>query len=646
MLGAGRYSLESRNKAVELTLDYAEVQSLSASSGTPIPELLKRFKAAGITGIAITENTLGDLASIGRVRYQQLSGKQDFLYSGEYSGQRTAIYFEESASDRLLSNSLFDREHGTIISRLAPDMATVIRPKYNPDSHDWMDSAPRIEVITTPAVLNTIGIGLPGDAVYMVREAGLDIVARLDNNPTITKRGIDASLSELKNQGIQRVIFSGEEVLGFRGLVPYAAEKIKALGLTYGSIEFGKQKGDARLSKELDSEFVRVHSIPIAEMATMMPSSAVERFERAVKERGIRLCYIRLMEISGENPVEDSAGFVASISQQIRQAGYTPGIAHTYGKTLQPLPLLLLIGLSIVAGTVLLLESMFSLSTLARFGLLAIGFILSAGLIMKGGNTGIQGLALLSALVFPTLGVTMLTGPYFHGYVGDKRSVFKVVGIFIGISAITLCGALMIVGLLADRSYMVKLNQFSGIKAAHMLPLLVVAFVMASGLPVLGKPFSQVRKEVSGNLRRLVNNPLFVWHVIAVFSAMIIVGFAMLRTGNDPGMGVSGLELKFRAILDQVMMVRPRTKEFLIGHPALFMGIGLLLTRRRAWGLPLLAFGMLGQVSLLNTFCHIHTPLYISILRAANGLILGLLIGLVVWRLFGQTRNSNPSNKV
>jgi len=215
--------------------------------------------------------------------------------------------------------------------------------------------------------------------------------------------------------------------------------------------------------------------------------------------------------------------------------------------------------------------------------------------------------------------------------------------LFIGLSAITLCGAILVVGLLADRAYMVKVYQFMGIKVAHLLPILFVVFIMAAGLPILGKPFSQVREEVSANIRRVVAHPLFVWHAIAVVAAMVIIGMALMRTGNDAAVGVSGIELKFRAILDKLMFVRPRTKEFLIGHPALFLGIAMLLTRRRAWGLALVAFGVLGQVSLLNTYCHIHTPLAVSVHRSLNGLILGVILGMAIWLLFGRPKHERPT---
>ncbi|MDH7570265.1 MAG: DUF5693 family protein, partial [Armatimonadota bacterium] len=82
------------------------------------------------------------------------------------------------------------------------------------------------------------------------------------------------------------------------------------------------------------------------------------------------------------------------------------------------------------------------------------------------------------------------------------------------------------------------------------------------------------------------------------------------------------------------LWVRPRTKEFLVGHPAMVVALWAALSGRRTlWGAMLL-LGTLGQVSLLNTFCHIHTPLLLSAARASIGLALGALLGLVaVWLL-------------
>jgi hypothetical protein len=56
----------------------------------------------------------------------------------------------------------------------------------------------------------------------------------------------------------------------------------------------------------------------------------------------------------------------------------------------------------------------------------------------------------------------------------------------------------------------------------------------------------------------------------------------------------------------------------LIGHPALILSFVLAARGRRSWAFPLFLVGAIGQVSLLNTFCHLHTPLVASLWRAGH----------------------------
>jgi hypothetical protein len=49
--------------------------------------------------------------------------------------------------------------------------------------------------------------------------------------------------------------------------------------------------------------------------------------------------------------------------------------------------------------------------------------------------------------------------------------------------------------------------------------------------------------------------------------------------------------------------------------------------RRRVLALCLLVCAGIGQVDVLNTYCHAHTPVLLSLLRTANGLLLGVIVG-------------------
>jgi hypothetical protein len=128
-------------------------------------------------------------------------------------------------------------------------------------------------------------------------------------------------------------------------------------------------------------------------------------------------------------------------------------------------------------------------------------------------------------------------------------------------------------------------------------------------------------------LQRFLDQPVLVRFAALGFVGLIFMAVWMARTGNEPGVGVSDLELKFRALLEQALVARPRTKEFVVGHPAFLLAGFLAVKGHPAWAVPLILLGMVGQTSMLNTFCHIHTPLALSVLRTFNGLWLGVLIG-------------------
>ena len=117
--------------------------------------------------------------------------------------------------------------------------------------------------------------------------------------------------------------------------------------------------------------------------------------------------------------------------------------------------------------------------------------------------------------------------------------------------------------------------------------------------------------------------------LIALAAFLLIVA----RTGNDSGVGASGPEMKLRALMDHIFPARPRTKEFLLGHPAFVLAIAWWWRGRRRLAIPAFVVGSIGQASLLNTFCHIHTPLIISLWHGIGGLVLGVGVGVGLFLL-------------
>jgi len=110
-----------------------------------------------------------------------------------------------------------------------------------------------------------------------------------------------------------------------------------------------------------------------------------------------------------------------------------------------------------------------------------------------------------------------------------------------------------------------------------------------------------------------------------------LVGYVIVRTGNAPASWKHPFEQAIRDGLERWLMIRPRFKEFAVGHPLMLLGLAQLRSRRdtgRAW----IWLGMMGQVSIINTFCHLHSPLVLAIGRSLSGAILGWFIGCVLAR--------------
>jgi hypothetical protein len=186
---------------------------------------------------------------------------------------------------------------------------------------------------------------------------------------------------------------------------------------------------------------------------------------------------------------------------------------------------------------------------------------------------------------------------------------------------------------------MVKAEQFVGVKIAHFGPVALVGGYLVARL--MGS-------------RSALRSPVTWLQGAVCLVILAAVALMAVRTGNENPSAVSDLELRLRSFLEAFFLVRPRTKEFLIGHPALFAGIALLAANA-SWGVGvrptwvtgmatlLLTLGAIGQTSIVNTLCHLHTPLAVGLARVGVGLVVGGIIGALVWafaRRYARTAES------
>lgn len=616
-----RHRVEAANRRVEVAVDFGEVQLLADAARLPVSRLLGSLREAGVTSAAVTEDTLATLAERGQVAPFTRAGSTLLRTSGPELAERIA---------RGLA------ERGFVVERVGRE----VTPGENLTFVTAAGSGTVYRVQAAFPSLRMVGVGLDPAAVRQVHEAGLECVARIWSFPGADARTMGQVLQSLAPAS-STVVFAGMEVFGWRGKHEEAAAAFRASGLRYGQIEFGKQRGDDRLGSALKGEYIRVHSISEGEMAQVDEREAVDRFARAARERNIRLLYVRMLTFAGEDAVAANLAYLRRIESAVARRGEMAfGPARLFSSPSVPVWAPLLAAAAIGAAAGLLLGRLLALSAVAAAGMGFAGAAAAVLLTAFGDDIGRKLVALAAACVFPTMACLRreLLDPPVDA--GRTRAVAMALWGLLAISAVSFAGALCVVALFSSLPFLMRADQFSGIKLAHAVPVLAIAAVAAVGLPKAGE--GDKWRGVRERWRAMLDEPVKAGLLLAGLIALLVLAFALARTGNEPATGVSGLELKFRALLDRVLPVRPRTKEFLFGHPLMALGLGLWWLGGRTWGRWLLVAGVIGQVSLLNTFCHFHTPLWLSFVRAASGLVLGGMVGAALVALAGRRRAGGP----
>lgn len=615
-----RHRAEARYRAVELVVDYEQLHAMASATGHPTPQALIDFRAAGIRGVALTEEVLQDLPETGRVRFLPGSHRATGEGPGIVEIPEAELYRRVRAGlERWLPQVVPARW----VSQGGIQFVGPGGQSFEVPFARWSD-------------LEKVPIGLSPQELREVRQAHLDPVARLYNFIGATPISIRSTLATASAQGVRTVIFAEEEVLGFQGRIEDTASALRETGIRYGSVEFGKQRGDEALSSHALDQLIRVHSISAAEMSRLSPSAAIDRYSRGAEERNIRICYVRLTSSAGRDPYRDNLRYVHALSSTLELDGFALTVARPLGewRVNAPVKRTLRAGVGAAVGAAFVMLVACCVQTRRKAQVWpAVLCALAGAAGMQLGTTAQKAVALAAAIILPTLAFALLPQPLRTLELEQparRHPIGSALVQFLVMCGISIAGGLLVAAALSERPFMLKVESFAGIKLAHVVPLIAVAVYYVLGLGA-DRSWTDLCEGAVHRYRSLVGQPLLVGQAFAFFGGVAVLAILVVRTGNEPGVGVSDLEMHFRTLLEQ-HLVRPRTKEFLVGHPALLLGLwaaGLPAWRRFA--LPLMLVGAIGQASIVNSFCHIHTPILTSVLRTINGIWLGAAIGLLLF---------------
>jgi Family of unknown function (DUF5693) len=624
-VGVRRERHEHRANRVEIVMDDADFQSLARSYAYDQRAFLIALRRAGLTSLAVQEELGGQVST----------SPSAALYSGPaLLDQAKLTGFHDPVFARLAVHGIRSDE----VYLLAYDRATAYRYtqqlslKFSPGAVRLLRrSDPAVFAIRTQAdYFSSIGLGLPDDRVALARAMALKLVPRLQNDERFKQPEISLALKEaVQYHDAHTVIFFGlrNQVLGYPDAIDATAKTMRADNVDFGTIETydvrQNQAGSESLAADLPDRTVRVQAISKTEQDKLRPEEIVQRYDLGVRERNVRVVYLRpyAHQWAGRSIEATNVELVSRIASGVRAAGLRVGIASPFERFVTRPWEIALASLAVPAVVLLLL---------AEFGIgdrrWLIAFVAVDLLLVLGGfalhhdMAARKALALLGAIAFPVAGFAAIA-PVF----AQARAPSTGAAVLDGIrtvavaTLVTLCGALVVVGLLSTPLTMLEVDRFSGVKLVLAVPplacLLLYLFTPRWGSKLTVKELSE--------------SPVTV---LALVLAVVLLGAGYLvltRSGNQTDIAPSSLELALRAHLTTILQVRPRFKEFVVGFPALMLAAALLPGHRARWGwLLALAIGV-GLGDVVDTFSHLHTALLVSLLRLVNGAVLGIVIGAV-----------------
>jgi hypothetical protein len=202
------------------------------------------------------------------------------------------------------------------------------------------------------------------------------------------------------------------------------------------------------------------------------------------------------------------------------------------------------------------------------------------------------------------------------------------VGTLVVSVAIALLGGLFSAAPISSIPYMLEIDIFRGVKVAQLLPM---AFYVLAFLAFFG--YGESKKKVGRlefhDIKELLNLSVKIWMIVLGILVLGMGAYYIIRTGHSSNIEVSSLEMVVRNKMEDLLIARPRTKEYLIAFPAIIMMIYASVRRFKLWTILFGLAGVIGMTSVANTFQHIRTPLYLGVYRTGYGLLFGIILGVL-----------------
>ena len=639
-----RLGLEMNNRTVAQAINYEECYQLLKASGkytTDVEayfalenDLMRNAKNAGVNTIIVPDASLSSLARTGAVRLE--------IENGVVSAYEThANIFDEVVAGA-------KRRYGSKVHIYGESPYRVLQ--FDKDMQPFSPNNTKIKY-----VVQDLPLGIMSHELRKFYKLGFNLVVAPQNIPNLKKKDVDDYFVRLKKAGVPIYGMMPRHYTTFGGpdLYEYVAERMERqyfiLQEHYTQLGFFPYVGQEELVKARFYDAIRAYTIDWREMKKITFEDAVRRWAVADDERHIRMNIITPFLQGSDDLLTYNLNYLKEITKRVEKRGYTIGYARPLEVYFPNRVLLIPIIAAIIAGFVLLCQMLFNwtFSTSIMIWGIITGVSLFGNFVAS--TVTHQMLAFLAAVGFPALATLRITDML------DSLQDVPVVKILAN-GAISLalcvffslCGACLLGAILTDARFLLEMDFYRGVKLTFILPLILVGILYLKKYDMLG--FRQCL--TSGDYWQRIK---YLLHECCNWKTLLKIGFTLLilaivfyvfigRTGHSWQIPVPEFELNMRYWLEEHMYARPREKEFLIGHIAFFF---LVLGYHKNWPrfvcLILAVVAAIGQVSLVETFCHMRSPFAMSVARALGGYVFGTVLGAtLVWAFvkLGEMKNA------
>ena len=677
---AGRWRVEAENKTYDVILDYNELELLAQQSEEDVSWWLEQFRDMGITRVGLTEESLISLMESSplsvtatmmdtvmqdadwRESYPEafVAAVTDYGFDRfdvvvETSGQVATDFVTEAVAQRFHPEDvvLVEQEEEAYIL-----LNGVVNDTLYLSDFSYVDTfekgfAERSEIVASK--LMYISLGLMPEKVETIQSLGMEIVPRtICYNGHNDTRYAQAVVAGYERYGIEPtyIIAGGEAVIGFDDEDEFALSYIKDNGITLGLIETNVQRenilqsGVDAITAATDYNAVRVFSVwdYIQYRYAYYGYEGAEEVEntlfRAIVERNIRVIYFKPVKQTDNSfayitDVEVYRDLFSSLNDRLAAHGISLGRASVMDNYQIPSLVMLVLGLGAGIGGALLPSAFLPMKKKWTYLLAGAAAVCVCGAWVVLPNLFRLLASFASAVVFACLAAVFFlraakrSGQRLPENAPLRKILPRCVLVLLGAALISLAGAMMTAAPLSSTDFMLELGIFRGVKAAQLLPLAFFCLLFISYYGFFQKDRPSDTLEL-GDIVTALRWNIPVWCLLLLAVVGLAGYYYLARTGHESDVSVSTLEIMMRNDLENLLLARPRTKEFLVAFPGIMLVVYCAVRRLPFFTALFGLAGTIGLTSICNTFMHIHTPLYLGFIRTGYSLLFGIVIGCVM----------------